>query len=71
MRRGSCSMIRYQSGKVWREKLRASETEKNLGVKVKKKKKKKKKKKSKKKKKEGADLSFARNIQSSLSAIVR
>jgi len=37
-------MIRYQSGKVWREKLRASEMEKNLGVKVKHTKKKEKKK---------------------------
>ena len=27
-------MIRYQSGKVWREKLRAFETEKNLDVKA-------------------------------------
>ena len=65
MRRGSCKMIRYQSGKVWREKLRASEMEKNLGVKVKHTKKK------EKKKMKMADLRFARNIQISLSAIVR
>jgi len=58
-------MIRYQSGKVWREKLRASEMEKNLGVKVKHTKKK------EKKKMKMADLRFARNIQISLSAIVR